>query len=611
MLNHIEKVKESTSAANGVVQQTPAAGIGFYLQDNRPKATVQKKQAEAMPPGGHVQRKNKTGLPDQLKSGIESLSGHSMDDVQVHYNSGQPAQLNAHAYAQGTDIHIAPGQEKHLPHETWHVVQQKQGRVRPTLQMKGKVNVNDDKSLEKEADVMGAKAQTVGPLNDNLQLFADKNVTPVVQRRMGIEVETRRTIEKPGGGVIEKGDTEIINHEYFKLVTDHFQKTSNLEFVMKHFDQLAGTEEEAIAELTRRLRAMKDLYDVLYANEGKLGDMVPRLGPTDAHQSANVRYREKRGARVNFDSADATIKAAPARAREDGLLYVHYTIGFHPRHWKKMITKIHGITRGDTKSNRPKTIAGHALEVANTYAGTGLTPDEREEARGHLALMYMQMNVWVDRTIDLDEKQAKRLYDKSFDKVRDLKTRIAEIDKSTMNLLEKDTAKSPLEEKLKKEKKHTKKMKNRLLAIQNAMGFGKGQVKNKIAALPRASLHQMFQALSPNVQTALKRDKDTIENLFSDTLEEKLNIDMNVGAELESGVQTASLDDFIGAGLGNGMQISQQVLFGGMNEVGIDNSSRHNPNLLPLEFRSINKKRISWAELLTDSIEILKYSRNP
>jgi len=78
--------------------------------------------------------------------------------VNVHYNSARPAQLNALAYAQGTDIHVAPGQEKHLPHEAWHVVQQKQGRVRPTLQMKGNIPVNDDKSLEKEADTMGAQA---------------------------------------------------------------------------------------------------------------------------------------------------------------------------------------------------------------------------------------------------------------------------------------------------------------------------------------------------------------------------------------------------------------------------------------------------------------------
>ena len=97
-------------------------------------------------------------MPDSLKSGVENLSGISMDDVQVHYNSDKPSQLQAHAYAQGTDIHIAPGQEKHLPHEAWHVVQQKQGRVQPTMQMMGKVNINDDAGLENEADVMGAKA---------------------------------------------------------------------------------------------------------------------------------------------------------------------------------------------------------------------------------------------------------------------------------------------------------------------------------------------------------------------------------------------------------------------------------------------------------------------
>ncbi len=108
------------------------------------------KQAEAKP--------NNTGLPDNLKSGIENLSGMSMDNVKVHYNSDQPAQLNALAYAQGSDIHLAPGQEQHLPHEAWHVVQQAQGRVQPTMQMKEGMLVNDDKGLEHEADVMGARA---------------------------------------------------------------------------------------------------------------------------------------------------------------------------------------------------------------------------------------------------------------------------------------------------------------------------------------------------------------------------------------------------------------------------------------------------------------------
>lgn len=105
-----------------------------------------------------VPRRNDTGLPDGLKSGVESLSGISLDDVEVHYNSAEPARLDALAYAQGTDIHVAPGQEQHLPHEAWHVVQQAQGRVKPTMQLQDGVPVNDDQELEHEAEAMGARA---------------------------------------------------------------------------------------------------------------------------------------------------------------------------------------------------------------------------------------------------------------------------------------------------------------------------------------------------------------------------------------------------------------------------------------------------------------------
>jgi len=122
---------------------------------------LQMKAAPAARQRESVARRNETGLPDGLKSGIESLSGMSLDDVQVHYNSAQPAQLNALAYAQGTDIHVAPGQEQHLPHEAWHVVQQAQGRVQPTMQLEGGVPVNDDHTLEHEADTMGERASNL------------------------------------------------------------------------------------------------------------------------------------------------------------------------------------------------------------------------------------------------------------------------------------------------------------------------------------------------------------------------------------------------------------------------------------------------------------------
>ena len=146
-------------------------GIAKRVKDDEEKTAQATFSGQAPPVQREEQpaKPNNTGLPDKLKNGIESLSGMSMDNVKVHYNSAKPAQLNALAYAQGADIHVGSGQEKHLPHEAWHVVQQAQGRVRPTMQMKGGVPVNDDKGLEREADVMGERV---------LQMMVRQNARP-------------------------------------------------------------------------------------------------------------------------------------------------------------------------------------------------------------------------------------------------------------------------------------------------------------------------------------------------------------------------------------------------------------------------------------------------
>jgi hypothetical protein len=121
---------------------------------------AQRKPAPAAP-GGLAQAPNRTGLPAPLKAGLESLSGLRMDRVRVHYRSAEPARLQAHAFTRGTDIHLAPGQDHHLAHEAWHVVQQARGRVRPTLQIGG-ARVNDDAALEREADRLGAASAARG-----------------------------------------------------------------------------------------------------------------------------------------------------------------------------------------------------------------------------------------------------------------------------------------------------------------------------------------------------------------------------------------------------------------------------------------------------------------
>ena len=181
MNTHADKTQENKkqSVANSITPKQGSSGSTFQFVDNRPEAVVQKKlqalvynspqakqaaQLQAIADNHSakqqplIQKKeNSTGLPDNLKTGMENLSGASLDHVKVHYNSAKPATVQAHAYAQGSEIHLASGQEKHLPHELGHVVQQMEGRVKPTTSVGG-MAVNDNAGLENEATVMGNKA---------------------------------------------------------------------------------------------------------------------------------------------------------------------------------------------------------------------------------------------------------------------------------------------------------------------------------------------------------------------------------------------------------------------------------------------------------------------
>ena len=80
---------------------------------------------------------NMTGIPTQMKLDFEQRSGLSFDDVRVHYNSDKPRRIGALAYTQIPQVHIGPGQERHLRHELGHVVQQKRGIVGPNYRLGG------------------------------------------------------------------------------------------------------------------------------------------------------------------------------------------------------------------------------------------------------------------------------------------------------------------------------------------------------------------------------------------------------------------------------------------------------------------------------------------
>lgn len=212
------------------IQNTANSKAASVLDSSSQSEVLQRKadMANNAAQRAEAPRPNNTGMPDNLKAGIESLSGFSMDEVRVHYNSSKPATVQALAYTQGTDIHVAPGQEKHLPHEAWHVAQQMAGRVSPTTNING-MPVNDNAGLEHEADVMGEKASKVFfyPNSTNLKKTQNHQNINQFTLKEGIlnvigeehdESDSQREIEK--NFIKEKIHSDFYKHEYEFMLND-------------------------------------------------------------------------------------------------------------------------------------------------------------------------------------------------------------------------------------------------------------------------------------------------------------------------------------------------------------------------------------------------------
>ena len=192
------------------------------------------------------------GLPAQLRAGIEALSGMDMSGVRVHRNSSQPAELNALAYAQGNDIHLGPGQEKHLPHEAWHVVQQLQGRVEPMIRSKSGSLINNDTNLENDADIMGRAALMI-PHSVSNNLYTG----PFVQKK-----EATTGIKTPKYLTFNKLRNKLINQ---KILIQCVIPSKDEKNINKTLNSLMNTSKfEEVDRLCRSLLASEiNWFDVV------------------------------------------------------------------------------------------------------------------------------------------------------------------------------------------------------------------------------------------------------------------------------------------------------------------------------------------------------------
>jgi hypothetical protein len=157
---HLPASPSAAPAAPGK-QPLTLAGAAAPLQaaGRAPGAPIASDAVAGAPRGGEG-----TPLPPALRARMEAALGADFSRVRVH-EGAHVAALGARAYAEGTDLHFAPGAyrpdapegQELIGHELAHVAQQAEGRVTAARQAHG-VAVNDDPALEDEATERGIRA---------------------------------------------------------------------------------------------------------------------------------------------------------------------------------------------------------------------------------------------------------------------------------------------------------------------------------------------------------------------------------------------------------------------------------------------------------------------
>lgn len=190
-----------------------------------------------------------SSLPSNVQSKMENSFGTSFADVNIHKNDESATNMGALAYTQGNNVHFAPGQfspdtqsgQELIGHELTHVVQQREGRVKPTKQGKG-MAVNDSPALENEADVLGKKA-------------AEGNNASVEGTGSGIQMQLPE-----GVSTVPDTPAEIIRNAYndYKAGKEGFgmpqlaravlpYAQSNPAYILWLFDELSWTETDTFS----------------------------------------------------------------------------------------------------------------------------------------------------------------------------------------------------------------------------------------------------------------------------------------------------------------------------------------------------------------------------
>lgn len=210
--------------------------------------------------------KNQTALPNNVQQKMENSFQQDFSNVDIKTNSKDAQNMNALAFTQGNSVHFAPGQfspntkkgQELIGHEFAHVVQQRQGRVKPTSQM-AKFKLNDSSSLENEADLQGSKAarweaSTTTSKKPTFSTTINNNTAPIQRTTSDKELKKHKdNVDNIIDGIIEG---QVVNESQFNDITYETWHTSQ------------GTAKKAIRSQLEKLK--KELPSVVVSNKNQL-----------------------------------------------------------------------------------------------------------------------------------------------------------------------------------------------------------------------------------------------------------------------------------------------------------------------------------------------------
>jgi hypothetical protein len=227
-------------------------------------------------------------MPAAVQHKMERAFGFDFSAVRIHHDD-QARSVGALAFAQGTDLHFAPGQyapqsqagQAVLGHELAHVVQQAAGRVRAPAQALGGA-INDDPELEREADRKGARAAAGKPVSKEAEKAAqpDEGLENTLERvRVGkSEAQPiQRKVEVPSGTTLPSFHKHLTKSGNIYSY-DHVDRTKgklSLEIFTSLFNsprvfKLQGdTGERAESSLMRHIAAREGVTDFARSKQYK------------------------------------------------------------------------------------------------------------------------------------------------------------------------------------------------------------------------------------------------------------------------------------------------------------------------------------------------------